>query len=67
MSAQPMQQTDDGKLCPHCNYCDGTKPYCPFNKKPDAIQVDDWGEPRRDRSAAAIVRGPGVPPSGPRG
>ncbi|BCM69009.1 hypothetical protein EASAB2608_04343 [Streptomyces sp. EAS-AB2608] len=25
-------------------------------------QLENWGVPRRDRSAAAIVRGPGVPP-----
>lgn len=25
-------------------------------------RFDDWGEPRRDRSAASVVRGPGVPP-----
>ncbi|MFI8435105.1 hypothetical protein ACIGJO_15325 [Streptomyces sp. NPDC079020] len=25
-------------------------------------QFDAWGEPRRDRSAAAIARGPGIPP-----
>lgn len=27
-----------------------------------AARFDEWGEPRRDRSAAAVVRGPGVPP-----
>ncbi|SDM62874.1 hypothetical protein SAMN04487981_10245 [Streptomyces sp. cf386] len=27
-----------------------------------AERLDEWGVPRRDRSAAAIVRGPGIPP-----
>ncbi|ANZ18810.1 hypothetical protein SNOUR_27800 [Streptomyces noursei ATCC 11455] len=27
-----------------------------------ARQLDAWGVPRRDRSAAAVARGPGVPP-----
>lgn len=27
-----------------------------------AARLDEWGVPRRDRSAAAVVRGPGVPP-----
>lgn len=27
-----------------------------------AEQLDSWGVPRRDRSAAAVARGPGVPP-----
>ncbi|GGU57895.1 hypothetical protein GCM10010211_23470 [Streptomyces albospinus] len=27
-----------------------------------AKQVDAWDVPRRDRSAAAVARGPGVPP-----
>ncbi len=27
-----------------------------------AKRLDEWGVPRRDRSAAAVVRGPGVPP-----
>lgn len=27
-----------------------------------AEQFDTWGVPRRDRTAAAVVRGPGVPP-----
>lgn len=25
-------------------------------------RFDEWGEPRRDRSAASVVRGPGVQP-----
>jgi hypothetical protein len=25
-------------------------------------RLDEWGVPRRDRSTAAVVRGPGVPP-----
>lgn len=27
-----------------------------------AERLDEWGIPRRDRSAAAVPRGPGVPP-----
>ncbi|WP_405671374.1 hypothetical protein [Streptomyces sp. NBC_01530] len=26
-----------------------------------AERLDEWGVPRRDRSAAAVVRGPGTP------